>query len=285
MTKGGPRSKYWCFTLNNPPETNSCNENVYCVGYDSDKMQYLVQGIERGKNGTLHIQGYVAFHKRNRLSQLKKWLPTAHWEAAKGSPAQNLEYCTKDHSYCMHGELPETTQGKRNDLEGLHETIKSGATLRSIVETHFGGFIRYSRSINLAVQLYAPRRDWEMEVIVFWGASGTGKTRTAHEQYPQSYWKDNSQWWDHYEGEETVIWDEFCGSSTPLNVFLRLCDRYPMSVPYKGGYTSFRSKRLVFTSNIDPDEWYTFRNDELRRAFERRITERHRFRRLVNSVP
>lgn len=285
MTNRGPKAKYWCFTLNNPPETNTCNENVYCVGFDPDKMDYLVQGIERGKSGTLHIQGYVAFHKRSRLTQLKKWLPTAHWEAAKGSPAQNLEYCTKDHSYCCHGELPETTQGKRTDLEFLHDTLKKRAGIREIVDKHFTSFVRYPRAIATAINLYAEQRSWPMEVIVYWGASGTGKTSTAFAEYPESYWKDNSQWWDHYEGQETIIWDEFSGSSTPLSMFLRITDRYPLSVPIKGGYLPFNSRRIIFTSNINPDEWYSFRNDELRFAFNRRITTIVEYKRLVNNSP
>lgn len=284
MTRG-PKAKYWCFTLNNPPETKACTENVYCCGYNPDTHEYMVQGIERGKNGTLHIQGYVAFHKRHRLSQLKKWLPSAHWEPAKGSPGQNLEYCTKDHSYCQHGDLPEKTQGKRNDLELLHDTLKTGAGLRTVLDDHFASFIRYERSIRSAIALYAPKRSWEMEIIILWGASGTGKTRKAYADYPESYWKDNSPWWDHYEGQETVIWDEFSGSSAPLNLFLRLTDRYPMSVPYKGGYANFTSKRIIFTSNIDPDDWYQFRNNELKIAFQRRITERIEYKRLVNSSP
>lgn len=285
MTKRGPKAKYWCFTLNNPPETHTCKENLYCVGFDPDKMTYLVQGIERGKSGTLHIQGYVAFDKRSRLTQMKKWLPTAHWEAAKGSPAQNLEYCTKDHSYCTHGELPETTQGKRNDLELLHDTLKKRAGIREIVDNHFASFIRYPRSIAAAINIYAERRNWPMEVIIYWGASGTGKTRSAFADYPESYWKDNSQWWDSYEGQETVIWDEFSGSSTSLSMFLRITDRYPLSVPIKGGYVPFTSKRIIFTSNVNPDEWYNFRNDELRYAFNRRITSRIEYKRLVNNSP
>ena len=38
--------------------------------------------------------------------------------------------------------------------------------------------------------------------------------------------------------------------------FLRICDRYPLRVEYKGGMTQFVSKTLIITSNREPRDWY-----------------------------
>lgn len=35
------------------------------------------------QTGTMHFQGAVILHSQQRLSALKKWLPTAHWEPAR----------------------------------------------------------------------------------------------------------------------------------------------------------------------------------------------------------
>lgn len=279
------KSKFWCFTVNNPENNEICKESIYCVGYNPDKHQYLLQGIETGKNGTRHIQGYVIFHKRCRLSQVKKFVPRAHWEISKGSPQQNYVYCTKDQTFHEHGVLPEKTQGKRNDLDRLHDTIRRSANIEDVIENHFAAFIKYPRGVTRAIEFYSPKRNWEMQNIVYWGASGVGKTKRAFEEHPEAYWKDNSPWWDGYVNQDVVIWDEFSGSSTPLSTFLRVTDRYPFAVPIKGGYTQFLAKKIIFTSNVDPGEWYLFKRNELRTAFFRRLTDIIEFKRLVNNSP
>nr|WAE42439.1 MAG: replication associated protein [Cressdnaviricota sp.] len=47
----------------------------------------------------MHMQGYIEFRSKKRLSTLKNILSIkTHWEPAKGNLKQNLEYCTKSHS-------------------------------------------------------------------------------------------------------------------------------------------------------------------------------------------
>lgn len=50
---------------------------------------------------------------------------------------------------------------------------------------------------------------------------------------------------------------------------LRLLDRYALAVETKGGHVSFTSKRVVFTSNTRPEEWYP--NVPHRPALSRRL--------------
>ena len=35
-----------------------------------------------------------------------------------------------------------------------------------------------------------------------------------------------------------------------------LCDRYPVQVQFKGGYSKFRPRVIVFTSNVSPEQWW-----------------------------
>ena len=48
-------------------------------------VTYMIYGRETGANGTKHFQGYVQFKNRHRFEALKKLVPKAHWEKAKGS--------------------------------------------------------------------------------------------------------------------------------------------------------------------------------------------------------
>lgn len=85
--------KRWCFTLNNYGENDI--ENLKKV-FHSDKF---IIGEEVGENGTPHLQGYVNFDKKKRLTALKKIDNRIHWEKCKGSEEDNIKYCSKDGKY------------------------------------------------------------------------------------------------------------------------------------------------------------------------------------------
>lgn len=65
-----------------------------------------------------------------------------------------------------------------------------------------------------------------------------------------------------------MIIDDFYGW-IKYSTLLRLLDRYPMRVEYKGGQANFLAKTIIFTSNRHPSEWYKMDNS----ALMRRITE------------
>lgn len=71
-------SRAWCFTLNN----YTAEEEVAVQQLD---VAYLVYGREVGAEGTMHLQGYL-YRTLARLSAMKKMIPRAHFEAAKGTP-------------------------------------------------------------------------------------------------------------------------------------------------------------------------------------------------------
>lgn len=83
--------KRWCFTLNNYTEKECEETNRY---FRSQNL-YII-GKEVGKEGTPHLQGYVEFTSRMRLTALKKIISRAHWEKAKGDIESNIKYCSKD---------------------------------------------------------------------------------------------------------------------------------------------------------------------------------------------
>lgn len=111
----------WCFTVNN-----------YTLEPVLDpSMDYLVYGIERGENGTPHLQGYVRFKLRKTLAAVKRILDErGHYERAKGDEKTNREYCTKDGNFKEFGTFDEKAgkQGHRSDLEDLTTEILSGMT-------------------------------------------------------------------------------------------------------------------------------------------------------------
>ena len=70
-------ARRWCFTVNNP--TFAAAD---LPAFDHER--FVAWQLEKGAEGTLHIQGYLESLKKSTLRQVKEWLPTAHFEAARG---------------------------------------------------------------------------------------------------------------------------------------------------------------------------------------------------------
>lgn len=89
-------AKHWCFTLNN--YTDEEFHALQALGTEKAyDIAYLVFGKEMGQEATPHLQGFVSFTKRKRLTQVKPIISNrAHLEPAGGSPRQASEYCKKD---------------------------------------------------------------------------------------------------------------------------------------------------------------------------------------------
>lgn len=149
--------------------------------------------------------------------------------------------------------------------------------MKEIAEEHFGAFMRYERGIRSYINIHAERRSWTTEVLVYWGLTGTGKTKTAYEKDPCLYSHAGGMWFDGYSGEDTVLFDEFTGSSFPLPYLLKLLDRYPMQVQVKGGFVNWKPRTIIITSNFAPDSWYSGASQEHRDALKRRITSVQHF--------
>jgi hypothetical protein len=280
-----PKAKNWCFTLNN--YTNDDKERIAKLweGVASTEptttIKYLVYGEEVGEQGTPHLQGYVSFVARRTLNQLKSIIsPTAHFQIAKGSPAQNRTYCTKDGAYTEFGQLPGGS-GTRTDLNQLKKAIKEGKSRDEIFEAFTSECFRYERAISKWIDKYDPPRNvlQPPKVVVLWGRTGTGKTRFVYDNHDhESIWNwPGGPWFDGYDGHEVALFDDFNGSAFPCQYMLKLLDRYPYKVPIKGGYRQWKPKTIYLTSNLDPTTWYQGANHENQEAFLRRLTERKHF--------
>ena len=75
------------------------------------RVRRAVIGYEQA--ATRHLQGYVEFDRSMRLSNVRKVLPQAHWEGAKGDSLSNYNYCIKE---------------GRFDAIGSFDAEKSGCT-------------------------------------------------------------------------------------------------------------------------------------------------------------
>lgn len=286
-------ARRWTFTENNSELSHEQIEQLFTEG---KSYKYLIFQLEVGENNTPHYQGFVIFDGVRRLSALKKLLPRAHWEPARGSSLQNRHYCSKPIVDCncthckdcqaplsgpwQYGECPEGA-GDRSDLKQLRESFKAGKRKRELIEDDamLPTYAKHRKFAHELISLYPPARVAAPEVTLLYGPAGCGKTRQVFDtEDPEELWTtpvDDATWFDGYDGHGAALLDDFAGrlNKYSLNKLLRTLDRYPAKFPVKGSYVWFAPKRIYITTNIHPREWYEWEKREVQyAALQRRFT-------------
>lgn len=195
-----------------------------------------------------------------RFNSLKSILPTGtHIEKRRGTQAEAIKYCKKEESR-VNGPFERGTakvQGKRNDLTAVVEAIKEKATMKTLIEEHTEIVAKYPRFIDTCRLEYSEDRTWKTNIIIYWGKPGTGKTRRVYEECPNVKmltWTGTFMLG--YNNEENVLFDDFDEAHMNLDMFLRLTDRYALTINVKGGERKWNPKTIYFTSNYNPTDWY-----------------------------
>ncbi len=265
--KRPPKSKHWCFTINNYTrhDTPSC-----------DNVQYIVLGREIASTGMRHYQGYVCYYTQLRATQVSKLMPRAHIEIkyANSTPLQAATYCMKDGDYVVYGKLPLTKeQGTMERWDNARESARVG-DFESIPSDML---IRYYHNLKRYHQdnPTKPGNLTKMDNVWIIAPTGYGKSYYARKKWPDNYDKSPNKWFVGYKGEKTIICDDF----SPQQCFFlywylkRWADIYPYPMESKGGGKLIRPDRIVITSQYTIDA--CFDDDETRSAIKRRFRVKH----------
>ena len=264
------RSRNWCFT------DNKCID--WTLMYDDlpDTIRYIAWGKEIAPTtGKDHHQGWIQMVNPKDLGPMRKMFAaygcSVHLEQCKGSELQNDEYCSKDKNVTKLGKFK--TQGQRSDLESIKKKIDEGGTMYEIAQDYFGDYVRYNSGFVKYKQLVEKensRNFRHVTVEIHKGATGTGKTRACY--CPGSFMVhgDSLKWWDGYEGEKTLVIDEY-SNQISLTELLGILDGYQKRLPIKGGFTYAMWTKVQITTNLD--DLHEKAKWEHKMALERRITK------------
>lgn len=262
----------WVFTINNPtPEDQAALERLNTDGL----IKYLVYGEEVGaEDHTPHYQGYVIMAHNSRLAGMKKLLPRAHLEIAKGDPLSSGAYCRKDGHFHEYGTRPKTPkEAGSTDWDIARKAAKEGRF--EDIPSHI--YIRYRsnlRAIRSESQV-VPEPLTHMEFYWYWGPTGCGKTYTARMENPGHYLKLHNKWWDGFSDQPCVIIDEWSphASKELVDLMKQWCDIWPFPAETKNGTTCIRPKKIIVTSNYTIQDCFGPSQDVL--PLLRRFTVRH----------
>lgn len=285
--KGSERGKSQYFTFTQHLGADEAQATAYCRNYDliikdmykEGELGFFSGGLEKApETGQWHIQGYMESPEGKRWTfkqfhGLRCFIgaPKTPWvKASRGSAEQNVDYTgkAKDEGrwYLVIGEFRNYGQGKSKEMVAVQKKLDAKVNLSSIYKTHFETSAKHYRFFNEYRRVAVNHERPYPEVWYLYGPTGTGKSRFCMEKWGGSpenvYWlplqkAGNNVWWDGYQGQETVIIDDFYPGyfgRGHCTFMLRMCDRYPFQVPVHGGQVPFYSKRIVFTSNTPIDE-------------------------------
>ena len=187
--------------------------------------------------------------------------------------------CIDPLSRFEYGEPPRAlyhTKPKRpKKLDALKQAIDDGQSIQQLYDEHFSTMIQYRQGINDYIQhKRSTRRTQQTKVIWIYGPTGTGKSKIAYDYDNEAYYKDLSdgKWWNSYEQQPTVIFDDLRKDTFKFHELLRLFDRYPLKVQTKGSMTEFNSNTIIVTANQHWKDMYANRQDEDLAQLARRIT-------------
>lgn len=272
--KRGRGNRYWCFT--------SFQDKDGFLWYDPSSMGYCVQQEEEcPTTHRVHWQGFVVFDTRQRLSALKKLLPSAHWEPMRGSVDEASDYCMDprkraslglllvDGTRPLYGDAArsESTKARYRDAYTLAISGEFGRIAPEMMIRHFGNIMKINALFGKRppdlVQTLTPG-------VWLYGAPGCGKT-TFCAQYDH-YKKDpRHKWFDGYQREQIVVIDDFAPFHVAQTDILKcLGHQFAFQGEVKGGAIWLRPQVAIVTSQYMIDDIWD-KDEQSRLAIFRRF--------------
>lgn len=237
--------------------------------------QWIRGQLELGANGFLHWQIALSTPDKVRGSYVKRTFGSlAHIELSRSSAAN--EYVWKDDTR-VDGTQFELGQRKLQRQSNTDwNSVRQCAVQGDLDGVPDDVYVRCYNQLRRIGSDHLRPVAMERSCSVFWGASGTGKSRKAWEDagmdaYPKA---PTTKFWDGYRGEKHVVIDEFRGT-IEISHLLRWLDRYPCIIEVKGSSLVLRATRIWITSNLDPRQWYPLVDSDTVDALMRRLDITH----------
>lgn len=270
------RSRAFTFTWNNYPD-----EHQDCL--DALVPRYVCYGYEWAPHtGTPHLQGYLYFDNARTLRSVRQQLPGLHVVVSKGTPAENITYCSKEGEFVEFGTRPQTPQeigqaeADRYEVawnaarRGSYSNLRPGELDAIDAELRF----RHYNTIKQIAKDHMVRPPQLESTCGIWihGVAGSGKTTAVNRTFPTAYLKPLNKWWDGYQDEEVVVLDDMDIYHRDLTSQIKhWADFLPFIGEIKCGSRYLRPKKFIVTSQYSIEKIWEHDPESLA-AISRRFT-------------
>lgn len=278
------RSRAWTFTINNYTDED-CKQVDALM--EAPEVHRLIGGFEVGKEGTQHIQGAVVFRDTKTMSAVSKRLKRAHLLVLNGNWQSKRAICSKE-TNVKWAKNTVGVHGERTDWVDGIEYVRAGASTFEL-KTHFPAVARCKGLVQMLRQEYenetAPK--WrDIHTTVLWGKTRKARTRKAMEFGGYLHDAKKKKKWCSYKGEDTLVLNEFRDSCMSAIELKHLLDWPECKLDVKWGHKFARWTKVIITSNVNPEEWYSGDDDHhTKKALKRLIHEVIEVTEPVESVP
>ena len=272
------QAKVWTMTVKNWDyfDKQDWEEKVKnLIEPDGSKIiRYLSVGKHTGQQtGYQHCHMNLELEKKKTMTWVKNTLfdcNEMHCEPRRGTREQCNEYLNKDGQFREIINTRTTQQGKRTDLDHIKELIDDGSSFFDLYDYHFGTVVRCEKGIRNYIAMkdtieatstiYEPP-----EVIVYVGPAGSGKTWHCATDpdymngkgYRFPVQMDSKLYFDGYDRQKTLWFDEFSGKTMQFTKFCQLTDRFGARYETKGGSVLvFGLKKILISTIQFPHLWW-----------------------------
>lgn len=266
-------------TLNNPGThyKDFMAEDWLAEAHKHSGAVYTNGQLEKGKDGTVHLQYYMHFgkDKKTRVTALKKVCKHTHWTPIgkdNGADQYAMKEETRVEGPWEFGEKPLRQNVKDECRQARQEKYKlcQEKTLNQLVED---GDIDISQVpvVKRALDILTAERQ-QMDVkplqgqlhehnIWIYGDAGVGKTGWYVDYFTDNggfYSKDKNKYWNGYTNEPNVLINDVENNDVDKSQFGNL-KRWGEHQPFQaedkyGTIKKIRPKHIVVTSNYHPRE-------------------------------
>ncbi len=280
MDNNDIKNRRFCYTIHN--YTKKDLKRFHALAESLKSHRFICYGLEIAPDtGTEHIQGYIELNTAQRFSFLhnyfaftkNKQLIKFHVEIANGTAEKNITYTSKDKNFYQFGEP--VTQGARTDLKEIKEAIKENPKNLAGIIDQFGNNYQQVKYAEALPKYYFPKRNPDTPPTVYWifGATGIGKTKLVSKTFADICYVSSYKWLGtDYSQNECFFMDDYRELDLTFNTLLKITDRYPFTLEFKGSQIPLNSPFIIITAPKSIDRTFTNTDEDLAQL-KRRVTE------------
>lgn len=251
------KARYWYVVANprgdveakSPPE------------FDESSLHYM-KWVQHTQD-KVHYHAILHFKDQKTMNMVKlywqcSWINCSPLKSQEGAEKYNDNHAVTEGPYTFGNS--KIGQGYRSDFEQLLCNVRSGMTFKECIMDQ-PGMIRYCSNVEMIMAKFKEPYMGIRAVAIIWGPQDTGKTSRFYGKYGRQNCftvnLDDKNAWDEYAGQENVILEDLKPMFHSVDAIKRYITTDLTHVPSRYTNKPCCWKRVLITSNFDPDTWWT----------------------------